>query len=324
MEIDCPNCEPGPDGVCAKHKGRLGKTKRRRIDYTSKLNDLKRKLKRARQRISAMHAGRANSSSDAAQQSSGKSDSESDSDVNDIDNPINVETLPPVSKRGQRVINESQRRLDAELVGLLKHAGTPTPLGVFVEPLVLIDAHYSALAVQQDTVPSQLSLAQDELTRGVFLYEILALQPSSPRPTTPHPAWLNDSMIDNLVRLFANEYGILAGAEFVNPSVTGHCLPKFDSRRHESLEAYVATVREALHMMSTNATAHLDLKQTTTQVVSAWSFPGHWVMFSIDSMTGTITFVDSYPDPTRALVAEQLLCGFAQLCAARCGWTVPE
>lgn len=62
----------------------------------------------------------------------------------------------------------------------------------------------------------------------------------------------------------------------------------------------------------------------TTRVVSVLHFPGHWTIFSIDPVSGHVTFVDSMPYGPRRAFASSALLQFARLLEVTLGLSIGE
>jgi len=62
----------------------------------------------------------------------------------------------------------------------------------------------------------------------------------------------------------------------------------------------------------------------TTRVVSVLHFPGHWTMFSIDLVSGHVTFIDSMPYGPRRAFASSALLQFARLLEVTLGLSIGE
>jgi hypothetical protein len=241
------------------------------------------------------------------------------------DDPIDVEALPDVTPNVlQPHIRRAEDRLTDSLIDLLGHVGKNNALGIFAESFVEIDERYYMEAASRQTVVSGTRLLGDAIPHGLGLQECLALQPSS-KVMPIKSSWLNDHVIWNSVRLATSQGGFrpIANAEFMDPSVTGMFLHAYIHEIHGTLERWLTlTTAHLLGVIMSNAVQLGKLPRTTTRVVSAMSFPGHWAAFSIDAIASTITFVDSLPDLDRHKHASKVLPLFAQILQEYCGWTV--
>ena len=231
--------------------------------------------------------------------------------------PLNVEDLPAGrSESRQRDLEKREQDLDKSIVRLFKQIGQTSALGVFATSLLDVEEKFRTEAAAKQTSLTETTMLRGILHREVLLKEILALQPSSPL-VRGNSSWLNDNLIEVMIELFAERDGLLDGAEHLAPSIAGLVLqyqntPKKLARLVERL----ANDKSMLNLFR--------LKQSTTRVVAALSFPLHWTSFSIDQPSGTVTFIDSLPDVDRREYAAQVLIPFAQLCGEKCGWLATE
>ncbi|KAI5197383.1 hypothetical protein E4T39_07341 [Aureobasidium subglaciale] len=216
------------------------------------------------------------------------------------ENRFDVDDQPGgLSTAQQKSLEKQERELNKGIIELFSHVGSSSALGVFAQSLLDIEEKFRAQAATEQKFITQTSMLHDILTRGIFLYEILALQPSSPL-VKGNPSWLNDDLIENMVNLFAEREGLLDGAEYLNPGLTSLVLPSLmTSDVLARLHAYLLNDEEAANLFP--------LKETTTQVVSVLGFPGHWTTFSIHQPSGVVTFVDSLPDEHRRRHAAKVL-----------------
>ncbi|KAI5239864.1 hypothetical protein E4T43_06561 [Aureobasidium subglaciale] len=232
-------------------------------------------------------------------------------------NPFDVDDRPGgLSTAQQKAPEKRERELNEGIIELFSHVGSSSALGVFAESLLDVEEKFRAQAAKEQKPITETSMLHDILTREIFLYEILALQPSSPL-VKGNPSWLNDDLIENMVNLFAEREGLLDGAEYLNPGLTSLVLPSvMTSDLSARLHAYLSNDEEAAKLFS--------LRATTTLVVSVLGFPGHWTTFSIDQPSGVVTFVDSLPNEYRRRHAAKVLVLFAQLCGRKFGQKLPS
>ncbi|KAI5205966.1 hypothetical protein E4T38_04117 [Aureobasidium subglaciale] len=223
------------------------------------------------------------------------------------ENPFDVDDQPGgLSTAQQKALEKREQELNKGIIELFSYVGSSSALGVFAESLLDVEEKFRAQAATEQKSITQTSMLHDILTREIFLYDILALQPSSPL-VKGNPSWLNDDLIENMVNLFAEREGLLDGAEYLNPGLTSLVLPSLKtSDVLAQLHAYLSNDEEAAKLFP--------LGETTTLVVSVLGFPGHWTTFSIDQPSGVVTFVDSLPDEYRRTHASKVLVLFAQLC----------
>ncbi|KAI5275297.1 hypothetical protein E4T47_01727 [Aureobasidium subglaciale] len=181
-------------------------------------------------------------------------------------NPFDVDDRPGgLSTAQQKAPEKRERELNEGIIELFSHVGSSSALGVFAESLLDVEEKFRAQAAMEQKSITETSMLHDILTREIFLYEILALQPSSPL-VKGNPSWLNDDLIENMVNLFAEREGLLDGAEYLNPGLTSLVLPSvMTSDLSARLHAYLSNDEEAAKLFSLRATTTLVVPTSTKQ-----------------------------------------------------------
>ncbi|CAD0108231.1 unnamed protein product [Aureobasidium uvarum] len=214
---------------------------------------------------------------------------------------INLDLEPTLaSKKKQELFEKEQEEVLAQkLINLYKNVAHNNPLGVFAESCLDVEEKFREEAEHLQISVAKVSMLRDVLVHEMYLYEYIALQPSSPL-MKGLPSWLNDNTIHNMVDLGTRDSSV-EGSEFLDPTVVGFVLPLSTPTAQ--------TLIQLNNYVDNKVTAPFNLKESTTRVVAVLAFPGHWTMFGIDSSTETITFVDSLPAHVRRQYArENVVC----------------